>query len=143
MDRPGENCAKWSKTEQDKYCIISPKCEKTNTLLHHLYVECKKYKKLVNWTNKNKQVVTSEKREGGEGEYRVRGLRGQNDHVLNKLQVYTVQYREYSQYFIITIDGIQSLKIVNHYIIHLWLHILHQVFFSRKKQFGIDYFACK
>ena len=64
-------------------------------------------------------MVTSEKREGGEGEYRVRGLRGQNDHVLNKLQVYIVQYREYSQYFIITIDGIQSLKIVNHYIIHL------------------------
>ena len=34
------------------------------------------------------------------------GLRGTNYHVQNKLQGYIVQHREYSQYFIITINGI-------------------------------------
>ena len=38
---------------------------------------------------------------------------------INKLQGYIVQYREYSQYFIITINGIKPLKIVNHYFVHL------------------------
>ena len=40
-------------------------------------------------------------------------------HKINKLQGYVVQHREYSQYFTIAIHGIQSLKIVNHYAVHL------------------------
>ena len=36
-----------------------------------------------------------------------------------KLQGHTVQHREYSQYFIITINGVQPLKIVNHCVVHL------------------------
>ena len=40
---------------------------------------------------------------------------------MNNLQGYIVQYREYSQYVIITMNGIESLKIVNHYIVHLKL----------------------
>lgn len=33
----------------------------------------------------------------------------------NKVQGYTVQQREYSQYFIITINGVQSIKMLNLY----------------------------
>ena len=40
---------------------------------------------------------------------------------INKLQGYIVQHREYSQCFIITINGVQPLKIVNHYVGHLKL----------------------
>ena len=36
-----------------------------------------------------------------------------------KIQGYIVQHREDSQYFIVTINGAQPLKIVIHYIIHL------------------------
>lgn len=62
-------------TEKDKYC--------TNTVQHHLYVEYKKYNKLVNILNNEKEtthryrelVVTRREREG-EGQYRDRGLRG-------------------------------------------------------------------
>ena len=38
-----------------------------------------------------------------------------------KLQGYIVQHGEFSKYFIITINGIQPLKIVNHYVVHLKL----------------------
>ena len=40
---------------------------------------------------------------------------------INKLQGYIIQHREYSQYFIITINRVQPLKIVNHYVVHLKL----------------------
>ena len=33
---------------------------------------------------------------------------------LNKLQEYIAQHREYSQYFIITLNGNSSIKILNH-----------------------------
>ena len=36
-----------------------------------------------------------------------------------KLQGHIVQHREYSQYFIITINAVQPLKIVNHCVVHL------------------------
>ena len=36
----------------------------------------------------------------------------------NKLQGYIIQHGEYSQHSIITINGVESLKIVNHYIVH-------------------------
>ena len=39
----------------------------------------------------------------------------------NKLQGYIIQPGEYSQHSIITINGVESLKIVNHYIVHLKL----------------------
>ena len=39
----------------------------------------------------------------------------------NKLQGYIIQHGEYSQHCIITINGVESLKIVNHYIVHLKL----------------------
>ena len=40
---------------------------------------------------------------------------------VNKLQGHIVQHRDYSQYFVITIKGIQPLKIMNHYVVHLKL----------------------
>ena len=30
-----------------------------------------------------------------------------------------VQHGEYSQYFVVTVNGIEPLKIVNHYAVHL------------------------
>ena len=42
----------------------------------------------------------------GEGKYRGKGVRGINYYVKTKLQRYIVQHGEYSQYFIITINGI-------------------------------------
>ena len=41
----------------------------------------------------------------------------------DKVQGYIVKHKEYSQYFVITINGIQILKIVNHYVVQL-KHIL-------------------
>ena len=38
---------------------------------------------------------------------------------LNSKRGYIVQQREYSQYFIITINGISALKTVNHYTVHV------------------------
>ena len=40
------------------------------------------------------------------GQYRGRWLRDTNDYIQNKLQGYTVQHKEYSQYFIATINGV-------------------------------------
>ena len=40
---------------------------------------------------------------------------------INRLQGYIVQHREYDLYFIITINGVQALKIVNYYVVHLKL----------------------
>ena len=50
---------------------------------------------------------------------RGRGLRDTNYSVQNKLQGYVVQHGEYSQYFIVTINGVLPLKIVTRYIVHL------------------------
>ena len=40
---------------------------------------------------------------------------------INKIRIQggNVQHREYGQYFIITLNGRQSIKIANHYDIHL------------------------
>lgn len=54
-----------------------------------------------------------------DGKYRSRRLRGAIYYIENKRQGYTVKREEYSQYFIIPSNTVQSLKIVNHYIIHL------------------------
>ena len=52
-------------------------------------------------------MVTSEERKGGEWQYRGRGLRVQTiTYKINKLQGHIVQHRKYSQYFIITINGV-------------------------------------
>ena len=40
---------------------------------------------------------------------------------INKLQGYIVKHREYSQYFIVTINGVSSLKIVHYCMVHLKL----------------------
>ena len=42
---------------------------------------------------------------------------------INKIRIQggNVQHREYGQYFIITLNGRQSIKIANHYAIHLTL----------------------
>ena len=60
------------------------------------------------------------------GERRMKGQnRGEDSEVqtirceINKLQGYIVQHREYSQYFIVTINGAELLKIVDHYVVHL------------------------
>ena len=36
-------------------------------------------------------------------------------------RIYIVQHRDYSQYFIINLNGIQSIKIFNHYVVYLKL----------------------
>ena len=77
----------------------------------HLYVESQKYNELVNITRniftdlENKLVVTSWQREER------RGNRGAGDEetqtiIQNKQNRYIVQHREYSQYYIITINGL-------------------------------------
>ena len=38
---------------------------------------------------------------------------------INKSQGCNVQKRKYCQYFIITLHGVQSLKILNHYVVYL------------------------
>ena len=40
---------------------------------------------------------------------------------MNKMQGYNVQHREYNQYVIITLYGMQFIKISNHYVVHLKL----------------------
>ena len=41
--------------------------------------------------------------------------------------------REYSQYFILTINGVKPLKIVNRYIVPAIYNIIHQLYFNLKK----------
>ena len=61
---------------------------KINTLWYHSYVEYKKYNKLVNVTKKKQTDRYREQSGGyqwgegsGEGQYRVRGLRGTNYYI--------------------------------------------------------------
>ena len=58
---------------------------------------------------------------GKGGLHRGRGLRGTNYYAQNKLQGYIVQHGEYSQYFIITLNGVLAIKILNRYVVHLKL----------------------
>ena len=46
---------------------------------------------------------------------------------INKQQGYTVSTRKYSNYFIITLNGVQSIKILNHYIPETY-NIVNQLF---------------
>ena len=50
-------------------------------------------------------------------------FRGIKYSVWNKLQGYIVQCGEYNQYFIININGVQPLKIMNHYTVYLYYEI--------------------
>ena len=56
---------------------------------------------------------------GGEGQYREGIKRFKLMYNISKLQGYIVQHRVYSQYFIMTINRILPLKIMNHCIVHL------------------------
>ena len=38
---------------------------------------------------------------------------------INKIQGCNVQHREYSQCFIITLNGVSSIKMLTHYVVHL------------------------
>ena len=65
----------------------------------------------------NKLVIDNRERERGES-FRGKRSRGTNHYVQNKLQgcslyivVYTVQHREYSQYFIIITSAVEPLKL--------------------------------
>ena len=52
---------------------------------------------------------------------------------INKLQEYIVQHREYSLYFIITINGkiyLVTLKIVNHCYTPETYNIVHQLYLN-------------
>ena len=51
-----------------------------------------------------------------EGQDRGRGFRRKNYYVKSKVQECSVQQREYTQYFIITINEVSSLKTVTHYV---------------------------
>ena len=44
-------------------------------------------------------------------------------HKANRVQRYIVQHREHSQYYIITINGVSFIKILNPYVVH-WKLIL-------------------
>ena len=77
-------------------------------------MESGKYNKLVNIPKRNrltdignKVVVTSEEREGGRGNIRI-GEEGVETvmYKIKKLRGCIVQHKEYTQYFIITINGI-------------------------------------
>ena len=58
----------------------------------------------------------------GEGKISVRNSEVQTImHQINKLQGYIIQYTEYSKYFIITLNGLKSVKILNHCVVHLKL----------------------
>ena len=68
------------------------------------------------------QKVTSGERGGrggeiGQGDEEVQTTR----YKINKLQGCNVQHREYSQYFIITLNGEYSINILNHLAVHLKL----------------------
>ena len=45
---------------------------------------------------------------------------------INKLQGHIVQHKEYSQFFKI-MNGVQSLKIMNHYVAHLKLMFYYKL----------------
>ena len=70
----------------------------------------------------NTLMVTSGEREGGR-EIGVEDLCLLKAQIIrckiNRLQGYIVQHREYSQYFMITINRAYLLKIVDNYIVHL------------------------
>ena len=51
---------------------------------------------------------------------------------MNKLQGYTVQHRNYSQYFKITLNGIYSIKILNHYVVHF--NNVNQLYFNKNEK---------
>ena len=52
---------------------------------------------------------------------------------INKLQGYIILHRAYSQYFIITINGVQPLKITNHHVVPQKLvSTIHQL--TKKKK---------
>ena len=91
--------------------MLSEKTQtKTNTIWYHLYVKSEKQNKLVNITKKKQihryreLVVTS--RETGRGENKVFLLLG-----IRQAQGCIVQHEENSQYFVITINGSQPLKL--------------------------------
>ena len=58
--------------------------------------------------------VTSGVREVGRGKIAQGSQRSKPLQKINKLQEYIAQHKEYSQYFILTLNRIQTLKIVNH-----------------------------
>ena len=56
------------------------------------------------------------------GQDRGRGLEMQTSRSkINKIQGYVVQHWEYSQYFIIILNGRYAITILNHYVIYLKL----------------------
>ena len=87
---------------------------KTNNVWYLLHLESKKEqssecndnKQIKNQTHRKQTSVYQWGEEKREGQYKSRGWRGTNHYVENKLQGYIVQYRKYSLYFIITINGV-------------------------------------
>ena len=53
-----------------------------------------------------------------------------------------IQHREGSQYFIITINGIQPLKVENHYVVNMKHNTVYQLYLKKikfKKKFQKSY----
>ena len=64
-------------------------------------------------------MVTSEEREGGRGNTGLEDGQVQTTrYKRNKPQGYTVQHREHSQYFTVTLNGVHSIKTLNHCIVN-------------------------
>ena len=55
---------------------------------------------------------------------------------ISKLRGYIIQHREYNQCFIIAINQIQPLKIVNHYVVYLKYNILYQLYLQKYEVLG-------
>lgn len=69
---------------------------------------------------KTKSVVTSREKRVGRGKTGARDQETQTTvYKTNKPQGHIAQHRKYGQYFMITLNGVQPLKIVNHHIVQL------------------------
>lgn len=54
----------------------------------------------------------------GEGRNKERGLRGTN-YYIRKINKLIVQHRKYSQHFLVTLNGVWTVNILNQYVVHL------------------------
>ena len=79
---------------------------RTNTVCYHLYVESKKYNKLVNISKKEADSDTENKLVVSRGAVGRGNIGVKEWEVQTRLQGYIVQHGGYSQYFVITINGV-------------------------------------
>ena len=79
-------------------------------------------------------MVTSGEREGRRGKTGVEYFEEQTVYKIDKQQGYIVQHREYSHYFVVTLSGVKSIKVLNHYVVHLKLIYFKSTILQFKKK---------